>query len=548
MVEISGLNTAFKFDLIEFARGIIKELDAVRSYQDTGQDNNNSQGFHQPAESRLNTFLRLVGLPYFVSMKPKVTESQKQGSTAITRHLTPGYDSETSGGLAAFDIKNDENWAGILADREGTLLNIENSIGSPVLNDYMSNALFSPIGLQANLTRVGHASIFYGRVLTDEEIGSVKSSRESFKRLIPLIPSYIKVLPKSHDTAKPFLPDLRRQILDEQTFLPKPLIENIIRIRLTGIDSSKTTAEQNKQDEFIEAIKGNDFVELNIEQLLKTTSPLERFIVNKLLTSVNQLAKKWTDLERQKQKLVRLQGFKVNVKTSSARSPLGKRAEVETNLSILENSNIGKKLSRIKREIARNEALFSLLPTDDTVVGLELPRISKTKNIINSALIGSFTSILGQDIQKFRKEEKKIQDELNKNTNEIEKYRLEVEMMTGEFSGLSVLDVIAVIIGLFFISRQDLINLLDSPTKRNMLLDKSLKSALEAAGVVVGTSDTATGYSDAFQALQNLESVVEDIFDLINLQVERLNNKNQTRTQDRQTGIKKRTTKRGADF
>ncbi len=50
------INTLNKFDVIKFAKNIISEVEALRSFK-TATDEVTTQRFNVPTESRLNTFL-----------------------------------------------------------------------------------------------------------------------------------------------------------------------------------------------------------------------------------------------------------------------------------------------------------------------------------------------------------------------------------------------------------------------------------------------------------------------------------------------------------
>jgi hypothetical protein len=114
-----------------------------------------------------------------------------------------------------------------------------------------------------------------------------------------------------------------------------------------------------------------------------------------------------------------------------------------------------------------------------------------------------------------------LEAKIKKNINSLEKLRLEIDMMTGEFTGLSVADVVIVIAALFIMDRNKLLNLLDKYTVDYMKSDKVLSS------IVSGLSPTA---KSAMEAIQELEKVVNNLFTLFQKEVDVANNrKSQTR-------------------
>jgi len=543
MVENSAVNSAFKFDLITFAKNIIKEIEGARSYQKV-TDEKTSQGFTLPTESRVNALFRLIGLPYFVVFENKGEEENNQNEplSSGNRVLTPGYDSEFSGKLSAYKIKNLDAIGDVKIDetvsrRELELSKIENSIGTNETNAAMSSSLLFSMGLEPNIPEKG---------LGSGEIGPTNNRRTVYKKLKPLVPNYNTsgIFPKSNSLARPFLPDLRRQILDNQTVLAKPFIETVIRIRLVGLESSKSFDQTIKQIDYLDSVQndlGDDlFFELFPDGVgvLAQTNALERFILDKMLTSINQLAIKWVELEKNQEQVRKKRAFKIVVRTTSAKTnPLGRRAQVETNLTTLSNYNDGKKIKKLKKQIAVDEALLSLLPTDDTVTGNKKnPKLSSTKNVVSSGLINSFTNILNQDLSRFQKELKKLQADISRSAKNIENLRVELDLMTGEFTGVSIPDIVAIIIGLFLISKKDLLNLLDQETRDNLSADPVLKTAIESLNL----SSTSATPSSVIESVKKLETQVDSVFSALNAQIEIVRDRIKPSKLNKQQGRKKK--------
>jgi hypothetical protein len=544
MAEKSGVNTLHKFDLIKFAKEIISEVDNVRSYNKT-VDSNTKEAFSVPTESRLNAFFRLIGLPMFVSIKQKDKDKKdaSSGKSKGARVLTPGYDKFERRDRASQRIENAEE-AGDkktlskdLQTRENKLKEIETGIGTQEINARMTKSLYIAMPLQANIPDDDS--------MKEGTVGEKDGSRTVFKKLKPLVTSFPKdgsIFPRKNELAKPFLPEQLRGKIDRDTILSKPFIETVMRIRLLQSSGANKTSDNDKTNDFVNAIK-NDlgdslYTEIfgsSVPEIFTQPNVLERFIIDKLISSTSRLALKWVELERKQQVLMQKNVFTISVKsTSSKSSPFGKRSDVTTDLSLQKESEDGKKLERLKVAIAKDEALLSLMPADDTTnIAGATPRKTTEKNVSKTALANSFISLINQDLQKNKKQLTSLQNKIKQDTNGVEGLRLELEMMTGEFTGLSVPDIVAVIIGLFLISKKNLLSLVDEEVKKNMLKDKTLKSAIESAG-----ASTSSSPSDALAALKDLEKRVDDIYSLIKSQIIAIRIRNKRTTKLNQAGKK----------
>lgn len=519
MAEKAGVNTIHKFDIIKFAQELINEVEQIRAYSSL-VDTDSEQKFNLPTESRINTFFRLIGLPMFVTIESKGDKDTTSGFKTGNQHLTPGFDKSRVIDFGEVTIK-DANKIGtdqissILSTRESLLLQREKNIGSDDFNKYMTLAFTKPIPLSPNVPKKDGAG----------SVGKGDSQRPVFKKLKPLITSYKNVFPKSHEVARPFLPDPINAKVDNSTSLKKPFIETVARIRLIESSTSGNTASKTKQNDFLTSITNSLGSSLfnqifgESKTIFQQANVLEQFILSKLLSTVNQIANKRVLLEREQKRLAGDLPFQIAVKTTSSRqNPLGKVSSVSADVTLLEKSQKGRLLNKLNVAVAKDEALLSLLPTDDTVNSAgSTPNQAGTKNVVKSALVNPFVNILNNDLNRNRKEVKRIKSQIKKATQEAENLRLELEMMTGEFTGISIPDVVSVIIALFLISKSDLMALLDRKVKEDMAKDTSLTSAVSAF------DSSSSGGSEqeaeaALKAVKNLEKRVDDVFELLNAQ------------------------------
>lgn len=505
----NDFQTVADFDVIEFAKSVLNEVEQIRSYDFSQNDDGTATKNHKPIESRVNAFFRIIGLPMIVSVEKKDEEAPGKDLSG-EKVLTPGF---YGGKYIAYNLSNsdtDEEVFNELLDREFNLLDRENKIGTEEMNNSMSKALKTAIPLVPTLEGVMDitGNIISGNIATGNQ-------RKVFKRLFPLITSYIKVSPVKNETARPFLQYTRDQLPDSQTILPKPFIENVIRIRLVTAANAENSAGKMKSDDIKAGLKaaiGDDvYNELSSETdyILSSAEAggmVENLILRRLISALPQLAKKWYELQNKQETLKQDASYTISIQTSSAQgSPFGKRTDISANITLDPNSKYGLQLQSLQKKLAREQALQMLLPSDDTISD----NSNTTKNTSLVSLITPFAKLLSPDLEKTQKDIKDIEDKIKKQGQQMEKLRLELEMMTGEFTGLSIIDVVAVIIALFALDKQDLIALLDTDTKTEMKKDKVLETAIKDLGNPDGIAATQ-------EAIANLEKTVKWVFDLLN--------------------------------
>jgi hypothetical protein len=505
-------NALDKFNVIKFAKDMLAEVDQIRAY-DLIPDDQTKEGLKIPSESRLNAFFRLVGLPMFVTIEDenKKDGSEKAGNedSTGTRVLSPGF---FGGKFSGKRIKNSEieidvegqsqkiNF--ILNTRESLLSRTENSIGTEEKNDDMTSAFNNALPLVANLSDKNN------NVYSSAEVGSEEFKRVAFKKLLPPVTCYKTILPVRNEIARPFTLEENERKVDSQTILKLPFIETVIRIRLLSAANAGSSEDQSRASDFqssVEAITDSE----NIESFNNLKANLlEEFILNKLLAAFYQLAVKWIEIKKKQEVLRKSVDFKVSIKTSSSKaSPFGKRIEADLD----SDSNVARKLKDLKTKLAKEEILLSLLPSDDSLLKTNA-KTSNTKNTTFAALTNQFTKLINFNAEQLRKAIKKEEEFVKKQVIAIEKLRVEIETITGEFTGLSVPDVLAVIAGLFTMDIDFLVGLLDAEAVDNMKKDKRLRSALESLEINEPELDKTIGaVEDLTEKINNWYAVLKAV-------------------------------------
>ena len=185
------------------------------------------------------------------------------------------------------------------------------------------------------------------------------------------------MVPKRNEVARPFVINETLQQIDNQTPLARPFIETVARIRLVAGSNAGDAKEKAKNEDVSSAVKlsvgEESYKEISTKDKdvfnsLHSSNALETFIILKLFKSVFQLANKWHILQKKQEIYFKKIPYLISVKTTSARSSMfGKRANVSTDVSLDEKQELAKKYKNVNIKIAKEEALQTLLPSNDVV-------------------------------------------------------------------------------------------------------------------------------------------------------------------------------------
>lgn len=519
---MTDINTVVKFDIIGFAQNILSEVDKIRAFDK--EDDGTKEGVTRYVESRLNAFFRLVGLPMFVTKKKK-TETSSGGKEGSSILMTPGYSQTSNRDLWLYDVSNSSDNSD-LGVREETLLKREFRTGEDDMNAAMTSAIRYPLPLLANLSDAGYGIV---GVLADE--------RNAYKKLEPLITSYIPdgIRPIRNQMARPFLRDPQEQRVDDETAVPKPFIEVVIRTRLVSCESGQAAQQQTTQQEFTKSIQdyvGDDLykqVAADYPELSTGTDILERFVITQLLGALDQLAEQWVAIQKKQEELRKGTTFQIVPQTASGKqNPFGKRIEVTADVETTteptdgqpaQKSTIGNQLKVLRAQQIQQETLLSLLPTDDIVTSDANRKTKNTKNVVAAALLNPFTTLVNSRLDSIQKQISEKEEALKNKAKELEDLRLRIEMMTGEFTGLSVPDVVIVIIALFMIDKLFLVQMLDQDCIDEMRKDPTLDGALDRLGFGDATS------ANAMTSVFLLEALVDNLYSVLNRKIKECRDK-----------------------
>lgn len=496
------------FDLIGLAKQVIYDVDGIRSLSNENSTNGQSNGGYE--ESRVSAFFRLIGLPMFVNVDPEKTSGTIL-NTGYGSYLSSKIENMESVGNVINFIPNNLN--GILSLRETMYISEENSTEES-RSSAMSASLRTMVPLAPYLVNekaytIGQISPIY---IYDRNV---------FKMLFPLIPSYKKINPSNRNVARPFSNNL--EIYRDES-LRKPFIETVILIRFVFGQSSASDKGNKNYQEVLKTIQNStnkeDYAKIQKSVGMMQSSEGEEFIIGNIFNSLSQLAFRYLELQSQQEYLASLGGkFTVNLQTESSKDTFGKKVSSIMSGDFDETSRIGSKLKESKQKLAKEQTRLLLLTGDSSV---SVPS-DKTNNASNSLLSSLFIDLLKKKGDTLEREIKNQEEDFKKLSVEADKLRVEIDLMTGEFCGLSMIDVIAVIASLFLIDEKNFFALLDKETKETMS-----KNAIFKNLKYLGVSENEVG--DAVNAVSELHKYVIFIYGYINSLIGSVNDRTKRNT------------------
>jgi hypothetical protein len=518
MVEASRTRSLAKLDIIQFARDALSEVDGVRAYR-LAFDNEAKTGSEQPVESRVNAFFRLLGLPMFVSLEPLKQDGKTSKSQKGQLVLTPGFHEGEQIQQTLYRVRDSkdvklEDPAGtgtqipvstlVATRREQVLKERESRIGTELYNNAMIRAMY----------RVEVPQLYARR--------TIFPGYDYVRAVAPFVTSYIDVQPHSRELAKPFVTDPKDAEVDGQR-MKKPFIETVLRIRL-----STTTGADQTQEDYMDALRtaledvsrqafGSDspIASDALPELLPAeASLLESFIISQMLAAIDQLAQRWVLLQRERERIVKKAEIALVPKTASARqSVFGRQSNTSLTLQVTPESELGRQRVKLQQRIAVSSALIGLVPTEDSLRMTTSAQFSPEQNVSSSALTRPFLSLLRQDLDQERSRLEEVERRIQEESRRANQLRLEIEAMTGEFTGLSVVDVVFTIMALFLIDRRHLIGLLDAPSQVLMKQEPTLQKAADAAGAASAVESVAEVAAKVGTLYDLLAAAIEYTYD-----------------------------------
>ncbi len=274
------------------------------------------------------------------------------------------------------------------------------------------------------------------------------------------------VIPAKNRICAPFILDKSQTQLRQNTYLQRPYIEKVISIRCNISNKSSSAGEYlnniidiiNEGDE----VKDSDLLN-DIKKLKEDSSKFELLILGKLFKILRAVTKKLFDSVMSLDQVVQEINF---YPIPDVRGPeFGSKNREVSNSNTYGDKQIEKDLRDTIRKKAIDEVNFD--------ISLITPSIG------NFAFSGTNDIIFGQfsNVGKFYdKQIKLLKDEREHQGSLGSQHLSNIEIITGEISGLGLIDIICINAALWLIDKKYLINMLDQNAVNRIKTLKELHS------------------------------------------------------------------------
>ena len=436
------------FNPTEFAKSIFSLIDPMRSQfgaDYTSLVENPNTNPSATGESRLNTFFRILGLP---AVRSEVFLNNRDDNTNCDAFV---------GDAKKVALSQDGTinyFSSIDSEDESTFQKIRN-------RDFIIN---KPIDKDR------FAIFMYDRISFTESIAGNPRRAPLFPLLVD---AAIPVYPTNRRLAPAFFHAIGGEdyiISGRTTRLSRPFLDNIIYIRskIASGDIDPSATEELKTQ--IKALSDDND---KVNKILQSTdfSFIELKIYEKFIQSLKKLA---ADYAITIKKINELNGqvtfFPAPVANPEQRSgQTSAEPPVQATVPALEQ-----RINELKFQIKQEEALAYILPTADIKRRDEIRRIEQNvqlKNVTEDLMVNNFTNLITYGANQLKTELSSVQEERDSLIKQAEQAKRALLYYTGEFTGLSIFDVICVLYGLFTVDFQYLIGLLNKDAQDRLVLD-----------------------------------------------------------------------------
>lgn len=440
---MANINDDFNFE--EFAVRAIEYIDSMRSHGRFGT---------KAQESRINAFYRILGLPSAIRVDPR--EDSNNRNTTQSKSTVNYPDKFNTGNI----FENTElSYTKYEIDFNSRQISFSFPIDEVEIEDFLdtSNAhIKSSLKISSSDSNVGN---------------SPPPPPRKRGLLFPMVvDGGLHVLPQNRRIASAFMSDKERK--QGETYYARPLIETIIYMKFKGkyiIDSSKQIDVSTAfQAESLQALGGTALTTLekslkNITKILPQTSKnlgnLRKITGVDVIPTVANVAQQNLEI-RQSEKV---------------------KGELDTRKEAIDS------------KIDTKKAILSLFEYNDTI------GTSNSRSMLDSGLTSVLLSVVNpEEDSSTEKEKEEIEKKIERATVEVKKNARTLDLLFGTFSGISGVDILAVIIAMFRMSDGDLISLLNNDAKARLKAQRG--------GSIPSTTSVTV-------AIDKLQQEVEKVFD-----------------------------------
>lgn len=495
--DIDSFRSRFNGTTTNLSRTIsLKELDAVFV--------NNEMNSISPQESRCHAFYRMMGFPVV--------------SGDGVRLYSPGFDPDLNRDKDKIqknlDIANStlEKLKNILTERENytkTSTNIFQNKDNNATALAISSIYVRPFDKQFK-EGIGPLDIDSQTVNVPDRknVQSDFSDAVSFDTrskhiLKPFIVDpriELTVTPATNRICAPFLLDKSKTQLSKSTYLKRPYIERVMRVRFNNVNvlgnSNQGVVNQYVKD-LITFVQTNSevtqpaLVEITANSL-QSLHKSELMVFSKFIRIIEALVLELAH------SFIEIDKIRKNINWKPIPNTNG--PEFGSTLNAVDISDANNKVT--EKDIA-NLQMQKFLQETDFDIGFTAPDLGGFSfSNVDDIVFGSLKNV-SQFYDKQLNTLTKRREELGNRANDLLR---RMEIITGEFSGLGLLDIIAIQAALWVIKPEALMGLIDDEAITRMQSDAKLKSELTLPGAKMAPGE----------ALAEFEKKLSEIYVLMN--------------------------------
>lgn len=430
------------FDAIGFAESIYSIIDSYRSQMPADYQSLMANPTQNPGglgETKINAFFRILGLP---ANSPHTAKQSNIEERDFSRVIS----------------------------QDGTLNYFSNIRGE----DEQSELFFRNIQLTAPPNPEEYANFMQNPIHFADSVKNSGSSKRA--SLFPLVvDSAVPVYPLSRRLAPSFQHSINGEdyiVSGSKKRLSRPLIDNIIYIRSKKINNEAGIAELRKQLTALAASIA-DSSSQDIEKSIQDTNInfVELSIRTKLLETLKNLANRFKTANSEIQELSsKITFVPVPVSNPAQRSAQNANFKLDAKVGYIDSQ-----IAEIKSEIANKNAIAWMLPTEEIKRREEVRRLEQDINLSNissDVLISQITSLITYEVDGLKAQLADLEHQKDNLITQAEGLKQQMLYYTGQFSGLSIFDVISVIYGLFAVDFKYLIGLLNADARGRLAEDE----------------------------------------------------------------------------
>ena len=420
------------------------------------------------AESKLNAFYRILGFPAVRGDLSVLELDEKTKQNTLSQHKTLNYFDDFS--IDGFSV------AKAAAERE--------------------NFLYQELDYQESLNVIMNPLKFTEAVKGNERRSSI----------FPLVVNAsIPVFPVSKRTA-PMFYDGEFILQGDQKRLTRPFIEHIIYMRTKVFAGAETQYSKDLKNQIRREILDFQKEEL----LIKTIEQTDLFslrIIGKLIRALKKCSAQFKDVE---ENITRLRKD-VEFVPAPKENPSEKAGNVSDALAAdLQKDSISEKgleseIAAIKNKMAAEDIFIMLMPSEIIKKADRIRRIEDevpNTSVSDDIFLSEFNYLISYEKNAYYKKLLELEDKKARFIAEYEHERMSLIHLNGEVTGLSIFDVICILLALFTVDIKFLFAIINADSLNSLKNSDLYYKAKPAAN-----SDNITTFSNISSTIIGAEAV-----------------------------------------